>query len=64
MLLLAECLLPYELNRITEEIHRTDVTDHDIEQAIHFSLVEWERSKKLVSFLSRWFDQQKKVIPS
>ncbi|KGA97627.1 hypothetical protein AJ85_04760 [Alkalihalobacillus alcalophilus ATCC 27647 = CGMCC 1.3604] len=61
MLFIAECLIPYELNRVAEEIQRTDVTDHDIEQAIRFSLIEWERSKKLVTFMSRWLDQKKKV---
>ncbi|ARK31615.1 hypothetical protein [Halalkalibacter krulwichiae] len=61
ILLLAECLKPYELDLLVKEL-ASQSTDRKIRSTINDVTKEWEHSKTLVEVLSTLIDQKKKVF--
>ncbi len=62
LLLVSECLLPYELDRVVDACESTSVSATELKQTVDYSLMEWERSRHLVQALSRWVDKNMKVV--
>ncbi|MFC0557823.1 hypothetical protein [Halalkalibacter alkalisediminis] len=63
ILLLAECLKPYELDRLVHVL-RKEPTEAELAKALELVLKEWEHSKTLVQEMSALIDKKKKVVPS
>ncbi|TWI57083.1 hypothetical protein [Halalkalibacter nanhaiisediminis] len=61
ILLLSECLKPYELNQLVILI-KQNPSEQKINQTLEQATKEWEQSKHLVQMISASIDQRKKVL--
>ncbi|WP_100405013.1 hypothetical protein [Bacillus solitudinis] len=60
LLLLAECLEPTELRRLTSD--RGANEKHVTSEEVRAFMKEWNQTKQLVGVLSGWLDKKKKVL--
>lgn len=61
ILLLGECLKPYELDPLVILI-KQNPSEREIEQTLEQATKEWEQAKHLVQMISASIDQRKKVL--
>lgn len=61
MLLLAECLMPYEIQQVTNELSDSD-KNRETSKIMDQYFTSWESSRKVVFTLSEWLEHTRKKV--